>query len=98
MRQDQMFRGGKAWIGRTLLACSVGCGLFGCSRAESSASAPSPMRMIVVGQALIDYDIRQYRPDSFREMTEALRGEMSRLRISRCRFAGQTMCRRRRAG
>jgi poly-gamma-glutamate capsule biosynthesis protein CapA/YwtB (metallophosphatase superfamily) len=40
----------------------------------AATSAPPMVRMILVGQALIDYDIRHYRPDSFREMKEALRG------------------------
>lgn len=59
-------------MGCILLACLISGGVLSCSRAESAA--PAPMRMIVVGQALIDYDIRQSRPDSFQEMKEALRG------------------------
>jgi poly-gamma-glutamate synthesis protein (capsule biosynthesis protein) len=41
---------------------------------DASAPARVPLQITVVGQALTDYDIRTYRPDSFAEMKEALRG------------------------
>jgi poly-gamma-glutamate capsule biosynthesis protein CapA/YwtB (metallophosphatase superfamily) len=59
-------------VARLGLLAGAACVVTACSGAESAA--PDAMRMILVGQALTDYDIRQYRPDSFEEMKEALRG------------------------
>lgn len=57
----------------TLVACVLAGVVFG-TGSSAQSTAPAPMRMMVVGQALIDYDIRQYRPDSFNEMKDAIRG------------------------
>ena len=59
--------------GRAFISAAVALAvLAGTGRAQRSGAAP--LRMIVVGQALTDYDIRKYRLDSFTEMKAALHG------------------------
>lgn len=65
-------RSRRTLAGTILLTAVVAWSLSNGAGTESSAAGP--MRMIVVGQALTDYDIRQYRRDSFNEMKAALRG------------------------
>jgi len=70
LREKQIWRLDR--LGRLAVIACVACSALACQQAETPASRP--MRMILVGQALTDYDIRQYRPDSFEEMVTALGG------------------------